>query len=130
MALLTLILGCLRIPLAQHKCTGPTVCLEYLGIILDSKNMEARLPFDKVQRIVMFIEGLLGETQCTKLKLLQLLGHLNFASRVILPGRAFVSYLIQLSTTVKQLIITVGRIYLCGIDFCKNGMGCLCFMTW
>ena len=103
MALLTLIFGCLRIPLAQHKCTGPTVCLEYLGIILDSKNMEARLPLDKVQRIVMFIEGLLGETRCTKLKLLQLLGHLNFASRVILPGRAFVSYLIQLSTTVKGL---------------------------
>ena len=34
---------------------------------------------------------------------LQLLGHLNFASRVILPGRSFVSYLISLSTTVNNL---------------------------
>ena len=33
MALLTLIFGRLHIPLAQHKCTGPTACLEYLGII-------------------------------------------------------------------------------------------------
>ena len=103
MALLTMIFGRLHIPLALHKCIGPTVCLEYLGIILDSSKMEARLPFDKVQRILKFIEGLLGATRCTKLTLLQLLGHLNFASRVILPGRAFVSYLIQLSTTVRGL---------------------------
>ena len=103
MALLTLIFGRLHIPLAHHKCIGPTVCLEYLGIILDSSKMEARLPMDKVQRILQFIEGLLGETRCTKLKLLQLLGHFNFASRVVLPGRSFVSYLIHLSTTVKGL---------------------------
>ncbi|KAL5004611.1 hypothetical protein ScPMuIL_018067, partial [Solemya velum] len=32
-----------------------------------------------------------------------LLGHLSFASRVILPGRSFVSHLIRLSTTVRQL---------------------------
>ena len=38
-----------------------------------------------------------------KKELLQLLGHLNFASRVILPGRSFVSYLISLSTTVNNL---------------------------
>ena len=103
MALLTLLFGRLQIPLAQHKCIGPTVCLEYLGIILDSNNMEARLPIDKIQRILQFIEKLLGKSGCTKLELLQLLGHFNFASRVILPGRSFVSYLIRLSTTVKGL---------------------------
>ena len=93
MALLTLIFGRLRIPLAQHKCTDPTVCLEYQGIILDSGTMEARLPLDKVQRILKFIEGLLGETRCTKLQLLQLLGHFNFVSRVTLPGRVFCHFL-------------------------------------
>ena len=103
MALLTLIFGGLRIPLAHHKCIGPTVCLEYLDIILESSKMEARLPLDKVQRILHFIEGLLGKICCTKLELLQLLGHFNFASPVILPGRSFVSYLIHLSTTVKGL---------------------------
>ena len=58
---------------------------------------------DKVQRIIQFIEILLGKNRCTKRELLQLLGHLNFASRVILPGRSFVSYLISLSTTVSNL---------------------------
>lgn len=32
-----------------------------------------------------------------------MLGHLNFACRVILPGRSFVSHLIKLSTTVTKL---------------------------
>ena len=44
--------------------------------------MEARLPRDKVQRISQFIEGMLGESRCTKLKLLQ--GHFNFASIYLL----------------------------------------------
>ena len=51
MAVLSLIFDRLHIPLAHHKCIGPTVCLEYLDIVLDSVNMEARLPLDKVQRI-------------------------------------------------------------------------------
>ena len=103
MGLLTLLFGRLRIPLSKDKCVGPTVCLEYLGIILDSDRMEARLPLEKVQRILQFIEKLLSQPFCTKLDLLQLLGHLNFASCVVLPGRSFVSHLIHLSTTVKEL---------------------------
>lgn len=39
----------------------------------------------------------------TKRQLLQLLGHFNFAAIVVLPGRAFTSYLINLSTSVKKL---------------------------
>ena len=82
---------------------GPVTCLEYLGIILDSEKMEARLPTVKVERICGFIHKLLNKSSCTKRELLPLLGHFNFASRVILPGRSFVSYLIDLSTTVKEL---------------------------
>jgi hypothetical protein len=82
---------------------GPVTCLEYLGIILDSEKMEARLPTVKVERICGFIHKLFNKSSCTKRELLPLLGHFNFASRVILPGRSFVSYLIDLSTTVKEL---------------------------
>lgn len=39
LALLSLLCGRLHIRLAHHKCVGPTVCLEYLGIILDSSKM-------------------------------------------------------------------------------------------
>lgn len=65
--------------------------------------MEARLPLNKVQRILEFIDTLLGMPYCTKHELLLLLGHFNFASRVILPGRSFVSYLLSIAYSVKDL---------------------------
>lgn len=103
MALLTTIFHRLHIPLSDKKTVGPVTVLEYLGIILDSIRMEARLPQNKIERILDFLTLFVGRQHCTKRELLQLLGHLNFASRVILPGRSFVSHLIQLSTTVKEL---------------------------
>ena len=77
----TFLFNRLRVPLATHKCVGPMVCLEYLGVVLDSSQMQARLPLDKVSRITGFIETLLSASSCSKCQLLQLLGHLNFASR-------------------------------------------------
>ena len=65
--------------------------------------MEARLPRNKILRIQEIIESFSKRSSCTKRELLSLLGHLNFACRVILPGRSFVSHLIKLSTTAKKL---------------------------
>ena len=103
MAILTLIFSRLNVPLAKHKTVGPTTCLEYLGVILDTDKLEARLPEDKIKRMLEFLDSMLGRKTCTQRELLVLLGHLNFASRIILPGRSFVSHLIRLSTTVKKL---------------------------
>lgn len=103
MAILTMLFNKLGIPLSTNKSAGPTNVLEYLGIILDSLKMEARLPLEKIHRIADIIGSFQNKKSCTKQELLSLLGHLNFASRVIYPGRAFVSYLIRLSTTVKDL---------------------------
>lgn len=103
MALLTLIFGRLQVPLSKPKTVGPTTVLEYLGVILDSEKMEARLPRDKIDRIIYFIRSLLNRTSCTKREMLQLLGHFNFASRVVVPGRSFVSYLINITTSVREL---------------------------
>ena len=47
MAVLTLVLNKLGI----NKTIGPVTELEYLGIIIDSIKMEARLPKNKVERI-------------------------------------------------------------------------------
>ena len=93
----------LGIPLSTNKTVGPCTCLEYLGVILDSVKMEARLPADKILRIKTFIQKLLSKRSCTKQEVLQLLGHMNFASRVILAGRSFVSYLQKLAASVKEM---------------------------
>ncbi|XP_069118939.1 uncharacterized protein [Argopecten irradians] len=93
----------LCVPISMHKTEGPCTCLEYLGVCLDSSKMEARLPLEKVKRIREILDSFSMRKTCTKCELLSLLGHMNFASRVIRPGRSFVSHLIKLSTTVKEL---------------------------
>ena len=93
----------LGVPTAPHKTDGPTTCLEYLGVILDSALMQARLPANKVERIQQILLQFASKRTCTKQELLSLLGHMNFACRVVRPGRSFVSHLISLSTTVQQL---------------------------
>ena len=103
MALLLMLFKTLNIPIAAHKTEGPKTCLEYLGIILDSELSEARLPTNKVDRINGILKSFLDKKSCSKKQLLSLLDHLNFASRVIRPGRSFVSHLIHLSTKVKEL---------------------------
>ena len=93
----------LGVPLSEHKTVGPSSCLEYLGIILDTINMQARLPDNKLERIRMILDKFLHLSKCKKRDLLSLLGHLNYASSVIPPGRSFISRLIQASKTVSKL---------------------------
>lgn len=93
----------LRVPLSLSKTIGPVQEIEYLGIILDSQRMESRLPSEKLARILVMIESLLHRRKCTKRELLSVLGHMSFASRVVIPGRSFVHYLFHLSTVVRSL---------------------------
>ena len=76
---------------------GPCTELEYLGIVLDSVAMEARLPDDKKERLIEMLKRYSKIKSCTKLKLLSLLGHMSFASKVVMPGRSFMSYLLELT---------------------------------
>lgn len=41
----------LGIPIAANKTEGPGTTFEFMGIILDTIRMEARLPTDKVERL-------------------------------------------------------------------------------
>ena len=65
--------------------------------------MEARLPQDKVSELLMLISDFKTRKKCTKRELLSLIGCFSFASKVIVPGRTFLSRMIRLSCTVKEL---------------------------
>lgn len=93
----------LNVPTAPGKVVGPVTCLEFLGIILDTVLLEARLPADKIARIKDLISLFQHKKKCTKRELLSLIGVFSFAARIILPGRAFLSHMIELSKTVKSL---------------------------
>ena len=97
------VFGKINLPLSAQKTVGPATQLEYLGIILDSDEMMAKLPTDKLICIRNMVDHFLTIHKCTKRALLSLLGHLNFASRVVIPGRAYTSRLIQASKSVVKL---------------------------
>ena len=65
--------------------------------------MTEKLPQYHLCRIKDLLYVFLYQRTCTKRELLSLLGHLNYATRVIIHGRSFVSYLLTLAHLVKEL---------------------------
>jgi hypothetical protein len=41
----------LGVPIAEHKTEGPSLIIEFIGIIIDTQKMEARLPSNKLNRL-------------------------------------------------------------------------------
>ena len=60
----------LGIPLAIEKVGGPAMVLDFLGIVLDTERMEARLPKDKLERIQLAIQEWLHKRSATKREIL------------------------------------------------------------
>ena len=80
----------LGIPLALEKVEGPSDCLTFLGITLDSQSMQACLPDDKLQRIRLQV-------------ILSLVGLLQHATKVVSPGRTFLSRMYRTAARLKRL---------------------------
>ena len=93
----------LGIPLAIEKVDGPATVLEFLGILLDTDRMEARLPQEKFERIKTTIEVWLHRKNATKREVLSLVGILQHAAKVIRPGRTFVSRMYSTAAKVQEL---------------------------
>lgn len=93
----------LGIPLSPEKTEGPSTRLEFLGITLDTDEFSMALPKEKRDRISVLLDSFLDAPSCTKQALLSLLGHLNFAMRVIPQGRPFISHLLSAASAVPSL---------------------------
>ena len=87
----------LGVPISPGKTAGPATELEFLGIILDSQKAEARLPQDKLSRLQDELTKWAKRKKATLAELQSLIGTLNFACKVIPPGRAFLQRIIQLT---------------------------------
>ena len=90
-------------PTEPEKEDGPATELVFLGMELDSVNLEIRLPLDKLDRLRQTLREVRGMKACRKRQLLSLVGILSHACKAVRAGRSFVRRLINLSTTVKQL---------------------------
>ncbi|XP_070604766.1 mas-related G-protein coupled receptor member H-like [Erythrolamprus reginae] len=100
----------LGVPLAPKKTEGPATKITFLGIELDSEEQSSRLPLDKLVKIRDKLDQVLGCRKVTLRQLQELAGILNFACRVIVPGRAFSR---RLYFAMKQLRLPHHHTCLC-----------------
>ena len=100
----------LGIPIASEKTVWPCTNLVYLGLELDSIDMVVRMPKSKIEEIVLQIQVVLSSKKVTLKVMQRLIGLLNFATRVIIPGRPFLRRLINttrgLSKPYQHLRVT------------------------
>ena len=90
------------VPLAPDKTVGPVRILDFAGIRLDTIDMSASLPPDKISKFSQAIESMI-QAKSVRLKDIQsLAGMLNFCCGVITPARAFSRRLYNLSIGLSR----------------------------
>ena len=85
------------------KVEGPTTCLTFLGIQINTISMEASITSERKQSLLNELQLLHTRHKCTKHELLSLIGKLSFACKVLPAGRIFLRRLIDLSTKVQKM---------------------------
>ena len=128
----------LGIPIKSEKTVYPTTCLIIYGIEIDSKAMVARLPKDKIEKVASLLKEFKVKRKVTLRELQSLLGLLNFACSVIIPGRAFLRRLFDLTVghTCPHYRITLNAETRADLkawyDFIEhfNGKSCFLFRDW
>ena len=89
-------------PTVASKTIGPSQTLEFMGIVLDSVRMEARLPDDKLARARYLLLSFKSRRSARLVELQSLIGTLQFACKVVVPGRAFLQRIINLTRGVPS----------------------------
>jgi hypothetical protein len=79
----------LGIPMAADKTEGPTTCLTFLGIQLDTVAMRASLPQSKLQELQQLTSDWSEKSHASCKECESLSGKLNFAAAVVRPGRFY-----------------------------------------
>ena len=85
------------------KICNPTQSIEFLGIWLDSRSMSASITVPRRLELLDAVHMMLPRRTCKKRDLLQLIGKLSFACKVVPAGRMFLRRLINKSTEVGPL---------------------------
>lgn len=90
------------IPVALDKTCHPTTSIVFLGIEFDTVKMVMRLPEEKLVELKSKITQILNTKKVTLKVMQSLIGSLNFACRVIAPGRAFCRRFINSTIGIKK----------------------------
>ena len=88
--------------MAPEKTVGSETILAFAGIELNTLRMEASLPADKTAKCTTLLSTSLRRKKVMLREIQSLIGLLNFACSVVVPGRAFFGRLIDLTKGVKS----------------------------
>ena len=86
----------LGVPIADHKRDGPTTCLTFLGIEVDTTAGQLRLPQEKLLRLQSLLSEWGDRKVCERRELESLVGTLNHACKVVRAGRSFLRRMLDL----------------------------------
>ena len=89
-------------PIATHKTEGPSTCVTFLGIEIDTQHFQVRLPSDKLTRLKVLVRDWRDKRVSSRRELESLLGHLSHAASVVRPGRLFLRQLFALLPTAPR----------------------------
>ena len=92
----------LGVPLAPEKTLGPLRAMQFAGIYLDSEDMSASLPIDKITKFLGYLDSVISSKSATLKQIQSVTGMLNFACSVVEPARAFSRRLYDLTLGIKQ----------------------------
>ena len=90
------------IPIKTEKTVSPTTCITFMGLVLDSSRMEARLPQDKLDKARDLLKIYSNKRNIKLRKLQSLVSYLSFCCSVVPPGRCFLRRLIDMMKTVRH----------------------------
>lgn len=96
LALLDMACTSLGVPIAAHKREGPSTCLTFLGIEVDSIAGQLRLPECKLARLRTLLDEWGDRKACRRRDLESLIGMLNHAAKVVRSGRSFLRRMLDL----------------------------------
>ena len=92
----------INVPIKQSKTCRSSTCQTVMGIEIDTVVMEARLPLDKINHAKTLVNSFLRRNKVTLHELQSLIGYLNFACLVVVPGRPFLRRLIHLTKGIRK----------------------------
>ena len=96
------ICGDLGVPINDEKSTAPSTVMVFLGLEIDSDNMQIRIPYHKRQELEVIIQGVLKKDKITLRDLQSLTGKLCFFAQAIRSSRAFLRRFYDAMAGVKR----------------------------
>ena len=97
----------LEVPIEQSKLEGPDTCLTFLGIEIDTEKLQLRLPRKKLADLKALLASYMCHSSIPKKEIERITGLLQFACKVVRPGRPFLRRLYALQevgTHPRQLV--------------------------